>query len=96
MYGLPIKKIEFHKEHGNDYVLSMDAQVIFHDITFLINSSIYSYIYLMWITSFPLLAVNTADGRSELLARVLLADEHTVYYILTLPCVYCGLFLTVL
>ncbi|XP_023332640.1 nucleolar protein 10 [Eurytemora carolleeae] len=28
MYGLPIKKIEFHKEHGNDYVLSMDAQTV--------------------------------------------------------------------
>lgn len=28
MYGLPIKKIEFHKEHNNDFVLSLDAQVI--------------------------------------------------------------------
>ena len=27
MYGLPIKKLDFHKEHGNDLVLSMDAQV---------------------------------------------------------------------
>ena len=27
MYGLPIKKIEFHTEHNHDLVLSMDAQV---------------------------------------------------------------------
>jgi len=28
MYGLPIKKLDFHKEHGNDVVLSMDAQTV--------------------------------------------------------------------
>ena len=27
MYGLPIKKIEFQNQHGNDVVLSLDAQV---------------------------------------------------------------------
>jgi hypothetical protein len=27
MYGLPIKKIQFHTEHNHDLVLSMDAQV---------------------------------------------------------------------
>jgi len=28
MYGLPIKKLEFHNQHGNDLVLSMDAQTV--------------------------------------------------------------------
>ncbi len=27
MYGLPIKKIQFHTEHNHDLVLSMDDQV---------------------------------------------------------------------
>ena len=27
MYGLPIKKVQFHTEHNHDLVLSMDAQV---------------------------------------------------------------------
>ncbi len=27
MYGLPIKKIQFHTEHNHDLVLSLDAQV---------------------------------------------------------------------
>lgn len=28
MYGLPMKKIQFHTEHNHDLVLSMDAQVV--------------------------------------------------------------------
>jgi hypothetical protein len=40
MYGLPMKKIQFHTEHNHDLVLSMDAQVGFV-LAVLLNSLIF-------------------------------------------------------